>query len=110
VSPNSARAFGVQPSGNSQPDGRKRNRVYAKRVPSYLTPDRQRDAVRSVRAGRAVHHVAQEFGVAESVILELCQRDLERRVRDLMGDLAARLDEIDADLRGKRPAARGAAA
>jgi hypothetical protein len=85
--------------------------VYAKRVPSYLTPDRQRQAVRDVRAGRYVHHVAQEYGVANSVILELCQRDLERRVRDFMAGLSARIDEMDADLRGRvRPSARGAAA
>lgn len=56
-----------------------RDRVYAKRVPSSLTPRQQREAIDSVRAGRSFHAVAYELSCAEIVIAELYMRDVERR-------------------------------
>jgi hypothetical protein len=96
----------VVPSRESQSQEKRRNTLNAKRVPSYLTVERQREAVREVRAGRSVHQVAKDKSVSEAVILELYQRDLERRTRDLMAGLSARLDEMEAELRGARPARR----
>lgn len=58
---------------------RKRNRVYAKRVPSVLPMERRAEIVSSVRAGRSIHQVAQEHSVAEVVVVELWVRDLARR-------------------------------
>lgn len=85
---------------------RQTNRAYAKRVPSALTPDRQREAVRAVRAGRSVHQVAAEFSVSESVIQELWARDVERKTREILDSLRSQIQEIDDELRGRKPCAQ----
>lgn len=93
---------GNLPVGKSQPAHRTSDRVYAKRVPSALTPDRQRDAVRQVRAGRSVHQVAAEFSVSETVIFELWKRDTDRKTKELLESVNAKLEEVDEVLRGSR--------
>lgn len=98
------------PAGAAQATARKTDRVYAKRVPSALTPDQQRDALREVRAGRSVHQVAADKSVSESVILELWHRDTQRKTREFLDILQSQITEIDDELRGRKPRAHKAVA
>lgn len=93
------------PNPARKPKGpvRKSDRVYANRVPSALTPERQREAVRAVRAGRSIHQVAAEFSVSETVISELWMRDVQRKTREFMDALQQQIQEIDDELRGRKP-------
>jgi hypothetical protein len=92
--------------GNSQAIDAPRDRANRKRVPSVLTPERQRDAVRMVRAGRFVHQVAKEFSVSEVVILELWKRDTDRRATDFLRTLEAQIQNVSDELRGRVAARR----
>jgi hypothetical protein len=61
-----------------------------------------------VRAGRSFHQVAYEFSVSEHVIAELYSRDLARRTQEFVSALSARIDAMDADLRGRAAARKDA--
>ena len=77
-----------QASG-SQVARAKRDRVYAKRVPSGLTDWAKDQAVAWLRAGRSVHQVAAELACAAQVPLELWLGRHESELRDLKLRMAA---------------------
>lgn len=66
-----------------QAPAKRRDRVYAKRVPSCLTPAARAEVVMAARAGRSIHQVAYEHSCAEAVVTELWLRDIERRLMSL---------------------------
>lgn len=62
---------------------KKRQRVYAKRVPSSLPPEKKVLALGWLKSGRNVHQCAQEFSCSEVVIVEVWLRDVARRLAAL---------------------------
>ena len=78
-----ASVFGRTQVTPLQTSVKRRDRVYAKRVPSCLTPAARAEAVMSARAGRSIHQVAYEHSCAEAVVTELWFRDIERRLMAL---------------------------
>jgi hypothetical protein len=65
-----------------QPIGRKRPRIFSKRVPSVLTDWQRQDIEDSWAAGRSAYQVSQAHSCSVSLVLELVLREQQKTLRD----------------------------